>query len=82
MEQPLENRTHQPAAARRCTSCNRWGGEREADVATDQVLFSPSNDRGPCIEGPWDGTLRSSRNACGRWLKWVALAPDTPPPPG
>jgi len=63
----------QSTERRRCTSCNRWGGQRQPGVAPDTVEFDEHNDRGLCIDGPWHGSERSSRNACGHWVKWLVL---------
>ena len=73
---------------RRCVSCNRWGGERRPGTAPDTVDYDEDNDRGLCQDGPWHNTSRRGpRNACGQWIKWVALEtpavsdpPDTPDP--
>ncbi|HRH72205.1 MAG TPA: hypothetical protein PLM62_03875 [Zoogloea sp.] len=36
--------------------------------------YDEDNDRGPCQEGPWHGSSRRGpRNACGQWVKWIAL---------
>ncbi|MBC9071251.1 hypothetical protein IAI53_04685 [Thauera sp. CAU 1555] len=70
----------QPAETGRCPTCKRWGGVREhaGDGAT--VLPDPQRLRGPCVEGPWHGSLRGPRNACGQWVCWLqdghAPAPD------
>ena len=61
----------QSADRKRCLSCQHWGGERSVGAEPDTVDYLEHNDRG-------------TRNACGHWLKWIALempaaAPDTPP---
>ena len=73
---------------RRCVSCNRWGGERRPGMDPDTVEYDEDNDRGLCQDGPWHNTSRRGpRNACGQWIKWIALdappaaEPDAPPPP-
>ena len=71
----------QSAERRRCLSCNRWGGERTPGSTPDTVDYDEDNDRGPCQEGPWHGSSRRGpRNACGQWVRWIALAPPTLPP--
>ena len=70
----------QSAERRRCLSCNRWGGERTPGSTPDTVDYDENNDRGPCQEGPWHGSSRRGpRNACGQWVRWIALAPPTLP---
>lgn len=66
---------------RRCLTCNRWGGVRSPGAEPDTIEYDENNDRGPCQEGPWHGNSRGPRNACGQWVKWIALerAPSTPP---
>jgi hypothetical protein len=68
--------TCQPLDRKRCVSCNRWGGVRRPGAEPDTVEYDENNDRGPCVEGPWHGSLRSPRNACGQWVLWVALKPE------
>ena len=65
----------QPAERKRCLSCNRWGGTRRPGAAPDTVEYDEHNDRGPCVDGPWHGSLRGPRNACGQWVMWLALQP-------
>ncbi|ENO95792.1 hypothetical protein C667_17251 [Thauera phenylacetica B4P] len=54
-----------------------------ADGST--VELDPAAPRGPCQEGPWHGSLRGPRNACGQWLRWSEIVPETadqsPPSP-
>jgi len=46
------------------------------------VELNPQHNRGLCTEGPWHGSLRGPRNACGQWLQWERIAlPVTPPEP-
>ncbi|BAL24430.1 hypothetical protein [Azoarcus sp. KH32C] len=58
---------------KRCVSCNRWGGKRKPGSAAGEVEYDEHDDKGECIEGPWHGSLRSPRNACGQWVLWVEL---------
>ncbi|ATE59576.1 hypothetical protein [Thauera sinica] len=60
---------------RRCPTCNRWGGERRIGEDGRTVHLNPANSRGPCNEGPWHGSLRGPRNACGQWLQWTEIKP-------
>lgn len=64
------------ASAKRCLCCNRWGGKRVPRPEQDGIAYDPAAPQGPCVDGPWNGTLRGPRNACGHWLKWSALPPD------
>ncbi|NTV12118.1 MAG: hypothetical protein HGA47_15305 [Zoogloea sp.] len=73
--------TIQSAELRKCTTCNRWGGSRKPGPEPGTVELDPANDRGPCQEGPWHGNLRGPRNACGQWIRWIALD-ASPAPPG
>ncbi|MFN3986108.1 MAG: hypothetical protein ACK4KV_11485 [Rhodocyclaceae bacterium] len=58
------------AEARRCPTCARWGGPRR--MAEDRVtVLIPEQARGPCREGPWHGSPRGPRNACGQWQPWA-----------
>ena len=49
--------------------------QRERRLGRDgvSVELDPANSRGACNEGPWHGSLRGPRNACGQWLRWVAM---------
>jgi hypothetical protein len=62
----------QSAALKRCASCDRWSGPREA-LAPDAVRIADVQDTGTCCGGPWDGQLRRARSACGRWTRWLTL---------
>lgn len=70
------------AELRRCPTCNRWGGKRKLDGDGTTVRLHPMEQRGPCNEGPWHGSLRGPRNACGQWLPWIMIAPATADAPG
>lgn len=64
--------TRLKAAMARCLSCDRWVGERS--LSADRSSIEHAMDvRGICNGGPWHGTLREPRNACGRWVVWTAL---------
>lgn len=63
------------AELRRCPSCQRWGGVRRLAADGHKVELDPLHPRGPCLEGPWHGSLRGPRNACGQWLQWQAIGP-------
>ncbi|NMG65314.1 hypothetical protein GPA19_10180 [Azoarcus indigens] len=39
------------------------------------VELDSEDNRGPCREGPWHGSPRGPRNACGQWLRWVEIRP-------
>ncbi|THF63312.1 hypothetical protein [Pseudothauera rhizosphaerae] len=65
----------QIAEPKRCATCKRWGGVRELAPDGSTVLPDPARLRGPCIEGPWHGSLRGPRNACGQWVDWREAAP-------
>ena len=73
------------AELRRCPTCNRWGGWRRVAEDGCTVELHPTEQRGACQEGPWHGSLRGPRNACGQWLRWSEIVPETadqsPPSP-
>lgn len=60
---------------RRCSTCNRWCGERRLGDDGQTVHLNPANPRGACNEGPWHASLRGPRNACGQWLQWIEIKP-------
>ncbi len=62
-----------PVGARRCVSCNRWAGERSPGSAPEHVFVKDDAAKGLCTEGPWHGTPRGVRNACGQWVRWFGL---------
>lgn len=64
------------AELRRCPTCNRWGGKRRLGADGTSVELDPADNRGACNEGPWHGSLRGPRNACGQWLQWGAIDPE------
>ena len=63
------------AAPRRCPSCERWGGVRRLGADGVAIQLDPANTLGRCNEGPWHGSLRGPRNACGQWKPWLEIAP-------
>lgn len=64
--------TRVKSAMAKCLSCQRWVGERS--LSADRLSIGHDPDvRGICNGGPWHGTLREPRNACGRWVVWAAI---------
>ncbi|MCK0512784.1 hypothetical protein [Aromatoleum buckelii] len=72
--------TSQPLDRKRCLSCKRWGGRRRPGSEPSSVEYDENDDKGPCIEGPWHGSLRGPRNACGQWVMWAELEAAEPAP--
>lgn len=66
-------------SVKKCLTCQRWSGWRQADSRLDNIAYDPSRLLGECIEGPWHGSLRSVRNACGRWVVWEKLVSSALP---
>lgn len=64
------------ADIRRCCTCQRWAGPRWVGVKAGSVCFEHAAVHGLCTDGPWHGSPRSLRNACGRWVQWLALLPS------
>jgi hypothetical protein len=64
----------QPVARQRCASCERWSGERRPGETPDSVLIEAETATGMCRGGPWDGSERRARSACGHWRLWPQLA--------
>lgn len=60
----------QPIDLRKCLSCQRWQGWRKFEPVTQHVEYDEARPEGECKEGPWHGSLRTVKNACGRWLQW------------
>ncbi|AWI74999.1 hypothetical protein CEW83_06975 [Parazoarcus communis] len=67
------------AELRRCPTCQRWDGTRQLAADGSTVELDPANNRGKCTEGPWHGSLRGPRNACGQWLQWIEILPVNTP---
>lgn len=67
------------AAPRRCPTCRRWGGVRACTADGSTVLPDPQRLHGLCTEGPWHGSLRGPRNACGQWVNWLEPADSKTP---
>lgn len=63
----------QSAALCRCATCERWDGPRTVGGDAGSVRIGSETDGGICVGGPWDGTPRRARSACGRWLRWHKL---------
>ena len=63
----------QMISLKRCTACKRWQGVRRIGEQPGTVEYDAEADKGLCHEGPWHGSLRSARSACGRWVQWAAL---------
>ncbi len=72
--------THIRADARRCCTCQRWDGPRHVGLEVDTVRFEHDAVLGQCVDGPWHGSKRNLRNACGRWHQWLALLPGVQRP--
>lgn len=67
----------QPLAARRCGTCARWGGPRAPAPEAAAVRLAAETVSGPCLGGPWDGSERRARAACGRWQAWPAVPTES-----
>jgi hypothetical protein len=63
----------QAALLHRCASCNRWGGPRQIGTAPQTVEIASELTTGLCVGGPWNGSERRARSACGQWAVWPAL---------
>jgi len=61
-------------ARKRCASCERWSGSRQPGTTPDIVLIEAETSTGICQDGPWDGSERRARSACGHWKCWSILA--------
>lgn len=77
----------QPAALRRCASCQRWSGARAPGGEPLSVSIESEQASGLCIDGPWNGSERRARSACGKWTLWLrlesgAVAPGAGPAAG
>lgn len=64
------------ADIRRCCTCQRWDGPRHVGMVVGTVCFEHDEVRGQCVDGPWHGSSRNLRNACGRWFQWLELLPS------
>ena len=69
-----------PVSRKRCAACERWGGSRALGSEPETVAIASETDTGPCQGGPWNGSERRARMACGHWLRWTALGPDPATP--
>lgn len=58
---------------KRCGSCERWSGERQPGDDGRSVLVAAETSVGLCRGGPWDGSDRRARSACGHWQCWAAV---------
>lgn len=60
-----------PVDRKRCASCQRWSGLRQAGETPEFVLIEAETSTGLCQGGPWDGSERRARSACGHWRSWL-----------
>jgi hypothetical protein len=58
----------------RCASCQRWSGVRHPGPTPQSVEIDSELTLGTCLEGPWNGTERRARSACGQWTAMNFLA--------
>lgn len=65
----------QDVARKRCASCQRWSGVRQPGPTPDVVMIEAETSVGICQGGPWDGSERRARSACGHWQCWPLLLP-------
>jgi hypothetical protein len=59
---------------KRCASCQRWSGRRLPGHKPGTVLIESETSPGLCQGGPWDGSERRARSACGHWQCWQQVA--------
>ena len=64
----------QATERKRCGSCERWSGARQAGEQPGTVLIESETAVGLCQGGPWDGSERRARSACGHWRCWPAVS--------
>ncbi|MCG2577367.1 hypothetical protein LZ012_10210 [Dechloromonas sp. XY25] len=70
-----EDLLSQAVARKRCASCQIWSGLRQPGSTPDVVLIEVESSTGICQGGPWDGSERRARSACGHWQCWSVLSP-------
>jgi hypothetical protein len=58
---------------KRCASCERWQGPRQAGTTAASVVIESETVTGLCCGGGWDGDERRARSACGHWKRWSIL---------
>jgi len=63
----------QHADRKRCATCERWSGARIPGHEARTVTVESETTPGMCRGGPWDGSERRARSACGHWLIWPAI---------
>ena len=63
----------QAVALHRCASCNRWSGPRAIGALPQTVEIDSELSTGLCVDGPWNGSERRARSACGQWTVWLAI---------
>ena len=61
------------AEPERCPTCKRWDGPRHRGPDGDETLLDDADATGLCTDGPWHGSRRGARNACGQWICWISL---------
>jgi len=59
---------------KRCASCQRWRGPRQA-APPEHVLIESETVTGLCDGGGWHQDERRARSACGHWQCWDVLQP-------
>ncbi|KXB30347.1 hypothetical protein AT959_13450 [Dechloromonas denitrificans] len=64
---------NQAVDRKRCASCERWRGQRQAGSEAATVAIDSETSTGLCEGGGWDGSERRARSACGHWRLWPAL---------
>jgi hypothetical protein len=72
-----ENLLKHSVDRKRCASCERWSGFRQAGSTPDYVLIEAETSTGLCQGGPWDGSERRARSACGHWRCWSPSPVET-----
>lgn len=61
---------------KRCATCQRWSGQRQPGAMPGQVIIESELIEGLCQGGPWDGSERRARSACGHWQCWDGLGSE------
>ncbi len=75
--QDSKNLLIQAIDRKRCGSCERWSGLRQAGPTPDVVMIESETSTGLCQGGPWDGSERRARSACGHWQQLSTIPQES-----
>lgn len=61
------------ASSQCCVTCAFWGGKRQTTTYRDRAEYDGNDDKGECLGGGWNRSMKTAGFTCSSWSKWAVL---------